>query len=191
MSTDMTTLVAVDNVNQVTASQIVSTRMITLVAGDGVSTVTVPEAVARKSKTINDMLEDIGDGTFDNIPLQNISIAILTKVVEYCTKYKDIPFVTNKTDEEKLADKTAEISEWDKDFCNVDQSVLFELILAANQLDIKPLLDVSCKTIANMIKGKSPEEIRKTFNIKNDFTPEEEEQIRKDNEWCTEVESSK
>jgi len=30
-----------------------------------------------------------------------------------------------------------------------------------------------------MIKGKSPEEIRKTFNIKNDFTPAEEEQVRK------------
>jgi len=30
-----------------------------------------------------------------------------------------------------------------------------------------------------MIKGKSVEEIRKMFNIVNDFTPEEEEQIRK------------
>ena len=28
-----------------------------------------------------------------------------------------------------------------------------------------------------MIKGKSPEEIRKTFNIKNDFTEEEEAQV--------------
>jgi hypothetical protein len=28
--------------------------------------------------------------------------------------------------------------------------------------------------VANMIKGKSPEEIRKLFNIVNDFTPEEE-----------------
>ena len=28
-----------------------------------------------------------------------------------------------------------------------------------------------------MIKGKTPEEIRKTFNIKNDFTPAEEEQV--------------
>jgi S-phase kinase-associated protein 1 len=34
-----------------------------------------------------------------------------------------------------------------------------------------------------MIKGKSPEEIRKTFNITNDFTPEEE-QIRRENEWA-------
>ena len=68
----------------------------------------------------------------------------------------------------------------------VDQGTLFELILAANYLDIKGLLDVTCKTVANMIKGKTPEEIRKTFNIKNDFTPSEEEQVRKENEWCEE-----
>ena len=42
---------------------------------------------------------------------------------------------------------------------------------------IQGLLDVTCKTVANMIKGKTPEEIRKTFNIKNDFTPSEEEQV--------------
>ena len=74
--------------------------------------------------------------------------------------------------------------------------------MAANYLDIKVcfleirltlltsilqgLLDVTCKTVANMIKGKTPEEIRKTFNIKNDFTPSEEEQVRKENEWCEE-----
>ena len=54
----------------------------------------------------------------------------------------------------------------------------FYNIQAANYLDIKGLLDVTCKTVANMIKGKTPEEIRKTFNIKNDFTPAEEEQVR-------------
>lgn len=42
-----------------------------------------------------------------------------------------------------------------------------------------------------MIKGKTPEEIRKLFNIVNDFTPEEEAQIKKENvrwhlqmQWC-------
>jgi len=34
-----------------------------------------------------------------------------------------------------------------------------------------------------MIKGKSPEELRKLFNVENDFTPEEEEAIRKENAW--------
>lgn len=44
--------------------------------------------------------------------------------------------------------------------------------------------DVGCKTVANMIKGKTPEEIRKLFNIVNDFTPEEEAQIKKENVSC-------
>lgn len=35
--------------------------------------------------------------------------------------------------------------------------------------------------------GKTPEEIRRTFNIKNDFTPEEEAQVREENKWCEEL----
>lgn len=41
-----------------------------------------------------------------------------------------------------------------------------------------------------MIKGKTPEEIRKTFNIKNDFTPEEEEEVRRENQWAFEWSAS-
>ena len=49
-------------------------------------------------------------------------------------------------------------------------------------IDICATSDVGCKTVANMIKGKTPEEIRKLFNIVNDFTPEEE--VRLDSEKC-------
>jgi hypothetical protein len=160
---------------------------------------------------------------------------------------------------------------FDAEFVKVDQSTLFDLILAANYLNIKSLLDLTCQTVAGMIKGKTPEvrsdpdwglqgfldhlqilslcclgpqmpaitwmlsvcccskqaftalqsscamqacsrlgcfvrreekavcqllmcsvldmlsplqEIRKTFNIKNDFTPEEEEEVRRENQWA-------
>ena len=41
----------------------------------------------------------------------------------------------------------------------------FVFLQAANYLDIKHLLDVLCAAIAEMIKGKDPEEIRRTFNV--------------------------
>ena len=57
---------------------------------------------------------------------------------------------------------------------------------AANHLNIKNLLDLTCQTVADLIKSKSPCEIRAIFNIKNEFTAEEEEEIRKENPWAFE-----
>jgi len=125
-----------------------------------------------------------GRGEEEVIPLPNVNSAILRKVIQWAKHHKDDAPVTE--DDENKEKRTDDISSWDADFLKVDQGTLFELILAANYLDIKGLLDVTCKTVANMIKGKTPEEIRKTFNIKNDFNPAEEEQVRKENEWCEE-----
>lgn len=149
---------------------------------DPSATVEVSLDVANMSLTIKNMLEDLaGGGVTDvSIPLNNVTSKVLTKVIEYCKHHVENP---TKLDTDKSKE---DISPWDKQFAGVDQATLFELILAANYLDIKPLLDLTCKTVANMIKGKTPEEIRKTFNIKNDFTPEEEEKVRKENEWCEE-----
>jgi len=142
----------------------------------------VQQGVAMMSETIKNMWEDVGGGSSEmTIPLHNVTQETLTKVIEYCTYHSENPTATGG-DEKDLE----EISPWDKEYCQVDQNTLFELILAANYLDIKPLLDLTCKTVANMIKGKTPEEIRQMFNIKNDFTPEEEEKIRRENEWIEE-----
>jgi S-phase kinase-associated protein 1 len=140
--------------------------------------------VAQTSVTIKNMLEDMDTMAPDVIPLPNVTGKILGKVIEYAKYHLEHP--TPVSEEKKEEKRTDDIIPWDQEFCKVDQATLFELILAANYLDIKPLLDLTCKTVANMIKGKTPEEIRKTFNIKNDFTPEEEEQVRKENEWCEE-----
>ena len=74
---------------------------------------------------------------------------------------------------------------WDQTFINqLDQSLLFDLIVASNFLDIRGLLDLTCKAAANLIRGRTVEEIRKKFNIKNDFTPQEEEQLMRENAWA-------
>ncbi|RYP73156.1 hypothetical protein DL771_003792 [Monosporascus sp. 5C6A] len=146
--------------------------------------VEVDKQVAERSILIKHLLEDLGEGSVnETIPVPNVNEAVLRKVIEWCEHHRNDPLQTTDEDSDNRK-KTTDIEEWDQKFMQVDQEMLFEIILASNYLDIKPLLDVGCKTVANMIKGKSPEEIRKTFNITNDFTPEEEEQIRRENEWA-------
>lgn len=149
----------------------------------------VDRSVIRLSTTLNTMFQDLGmdqteagDVLNDPIPLANVNGAILRKVITWCQHHKDDPPISE--DAESKERRTDDIPSWDVEFLKVDQGTLFELILAANYLDVRGLLDVACKTVANMIKGKTPEEIRRTFNIKNDFTAEEEEQIRRENAWC-------
>ena len=72
----------------------------------------------------------------------------------------------------------------------LDRTLLFELIMASNFLYIRSLIDLLCKHAVRMfVSGKTVEEVRKTFNIKNDFTLAEEEQLKLENAWI-EKESS-
>ena len=44
-------------------------------------------------------------------------------------------------------------------------------------------LDVLCQSVANMIMGKSSQQIRELFGIENDWSPEEEEKVREEIKW--------
>merc|ERR1712196_574208 len=136
--------------------------------------------VAIMSETVKSMMgvddEEIVDAPEAAIPLPAVEGEILKLVLKYCNYHYE-----NKETKED------EKNNWDQEFVKVDDDTLFSLILAANYLDIKSLLGLTCKTVADYIKQcKTPQEIRRRFNIKNDFTPEEEEEVRKENAWCEE-----
>eukprot|EP00184_Porphyridium_aerugineum_P008444 CAMPEP_0184691920 /NCGR_PEP_ID=MMETSP0313-20130426/609_1 /TAXON_ID=2792 /ORGANISM="Porphyridium aerugineum, Strain SAG 1380-2" /LENGTH=154 /DNA_ID=CAMNT_0027149699 /DNA_START=295 /DNA_END=759 /DNA_ORIENTATION=+ len=132
----------------------------------------VERGVATISTMVSNLLEDTS--AEDIIPLPNVEAGILAKVIEYC-RYHHMLQANPQTEEE--------VEKWNKDFVRVDKPTLFQLILAANYMDIQSLLDLTCKTVADMIKNKTAQQIRDEFGIPNDFTKEEEEEIRKENAW--------
>ncbi|GAU23872.1 hypothetical protein TSUD_369800 [Trifolium subterraneum] len=155
-----------------------STKKITLKCSDG-ETFVIDEVIALESQTIKHMIEDNCADT--GIPLPVVTGKILAKVIEYCKKH-----VQGASSEEEKPQNDDDLKAWDLDFVKVDQATLFELILAANYLNIKSLLDLTTQAAADMIKDKTPEEVRKIFNIENDFSPEEEAKIREENKWAFE-----
>lgn len=76
--------------------------------------------------------------------------------MDYCEKHKN-----NTPPEIEKPIKSVDMSEnvsdpWDAKYIEIENlEDLFELILAANFLDIKSLLDLSCAKVATMIKGCS------------------------------------
>ena len=158
------------------------TDMVTLQTQDG-EEVQVTVKVASKSVLIKGIIDD--SGIEDPIPLPSIKKPILDKVLEYCT-YIDtegngLPEIPKPLTSGNMSDF---VNEFYANFVNVDQEQLFELILGANFLDIKSLLELSCAKVASLIKGKNLSETRKFFNVENDFSPEEEKKLREELKWA-------
>ena len=151
----------------------------------------VSRDAVKMSGLMKDMLEDQdGDDQQTVIPIPNVNGRTLKYVLEYCEQHHN-----NRAEpiDKPLRGKIEEvISTWDRQFLLTDlikggdekqHELLIDVIMAANFLNIKDLLDLTCASVASMIKGKNPEQIRALFNIENDFTPEEEEKIREENRY--------
>ena len=107
--------------------------------------------------------EEITDRDFDCI---KVSTDVLAKVVEYCTHFQTVEPM-NEISTPLNGETVEEIvkQEWYVNFCKVEREMLFNLVAAANYMDIKPLLDLTCLAVSVSIKGKSVEELRSIFKI--------------------------
>ena len=146
----------------------------------------VPENVARISVTIRTMLDDIDDCV--EVDFSNIRYDIMERVLNYCQYRVNNPLPAEPKKEEWEIDepkKVIEFTDYEKEICYfTDIMDLYQLILAANFLDIKCLLERTCKTVGDGLnKCNSVEEMNEYTHIVNDFTPEERAQNKADHAW--------
>jgi S-phase kinase-associated protein 1 len=130
--------------------------------------------VAKLSKLVETTIDD-NNNEDQEIPLHTIKTNVLAKVIEYCEHYKNVEVMNPIQTPFKSEILSELVQGWYADFVAVDQTLLFDLVTASNFLDIKPLLDLACLGVSIYIKGKSPEDIRKIFNISNEFQGHEDD----------------
>ncbi|KAG8390595.1 hypothetical protein BUALT_Bualt01G0099900 [Buddleja alternifolia] len=148
-------------------------QILTLMSSDG-KEFKITESAAVFSETIKNMIED--DCASSAIPLPVVDGVTLAKVADYLKKKSELgskPEADRKKFEEEFV-----VAE--------DMRGLFELISAANYLNIKDLIKSVAEQIADRMKNKSVKWVRKTFALENDFTPEEEQAIRDEYPWAWE-----
>ncbi len=145
-------------------------KVITLTSSDA-QKITIDQKSAERSGLLKGLMQDYQEDS--DVPLPDVRGDVLKKVVEYLIHYqsaepKELP---KPLPSANLLDVT---DEWDISFLgSVDLDTTFDIINAANYMDIKSLLDLSCAKIASLMKGKTAEEIRTMFNIECDLTEEE------------------
>ncbi|XVF22431.1 hypothetical protein REPUB_Repub12eG0171600 [Reevesia pubescens] len=132
----------------------------------------VDEAIAMEFGTVKTFFDENPDASEEPIPLPNVSSKCLSSIIEYCKSH----LAFRGEEEAKRYDEELVKGQ--------DNESLKEMILAANYLNIKDLLDMLNQAVADRIKNKSVEYVRRFFGIENDYTAEEEAAVRAQNEWA-------
>jgi hypothetical protein len=146
----------------------------------------VPKKIAKHSKLMNDMIVDDDPNEESEIPLPNVTPSVLKKVVEFLEMIdKDpVPIITKPIQtnvlEQIVGGKYATYME-------VSAEEMLQLISASGYLDIEPLKELATCKMACLVKDRDLEEVKKTFGITKDLSPEEEQAVRYANPWIFEL----
>jgi len=136
----------------------------------------VQKKAALQSNLVRTALEDDKDAK--EVALVHIAAPIVEKCIVYMQYHVDVP--PRKIESPLKSSNMKElVDRFDAKFVDdIDLDTLMKLLLAANYMDIKSLLELICAKVASMMKGKTAPQIRKAFNIREEFTPEEYEEIK-------------
>mmetsp|Transcript_30518 Transcript_30518/g.34688 ORF Transcript_30518/g.34688 Transcript_30518/m.34688 type:complete len:181 (+) Transcript_30518:160-702(+) len=156
---------------------------VTLVSKEG-EKIEVSSKITAMSGLIKNIIED--QDSKEDIVFDAISTVTLNRIVNYCQHHE---FINPEPLKKPLPSNKLEdfLGDWDREFLEaLKEEELTDLINAANFLDVKALIDICCARVAAMFKGKSIDELRAEYNIEEEFTPEVEEQLKKEYPWALE-----
>jgi S-phase kinase-associated protein 1 len=118
---------------------------------------------------IDEMFDEDEDMEDKKVPLPNVSSEVLKKVIQFGEHYQEEQMTPIQTPL-KSSNIDDLVQKWYAEFVDLPQKQLFELVAAANYLNIKPLLDLTVLAVSILIKGKSAAELREIFNVTSDGT---------------------
>ncbi|EGT55111.1 hypothetical protein CAEBREN_07947 [Caenorhabditis brenneri] len=150
-----------------------------LLSNNNPEPIQISQAALRQSKTWSTMVKRWGPHDPDTtVPIQvDTDFETLQRIVKWCEHHKN----DEEPTEEELNATAIHLPDWDEENLSMDPSELYTLILAVTPLEIERLLMYACKMVANLAKGKTPDEMAIIFGIEKDPETEEEMMRKKQN----------
>jgi len=103
------------------------------------------------------------DSSASDLPMPGVRGDILAKVVDYLTYHKGVEPSAPEKPLRSIVMKDVCKDPWDAEFIDKiaeQKQQLYDLILAANYMDIKSLLHLGCAKVASLIKGQPLEKVK-------------------------------
>jgi len=129
--------------------------------GDKHKAITIPKKNAFISVLVKTSIEN--DETATEVPLPGVEGQILQLVANYMNHHKGVePSIIEKPLRSKVMKDVCK-DNWDAEYIDRigdNRQQLYDLILAANYMDIKSLLHLGCAKVASLIKGQPLEKIK-------------------------------
>jgi S-phase kinase-associated protein 1 len=140
----------------------------------------IPKDDILMSKTFSNLLDDIDDDELI-LPIKNykkISVEAIFQYIKHLRGQGDT--FLSQTIEYYSQQPKDEILPIEDEFKIESMELMQEMLDIADFLDIPIILESLCKRCGILIKGKEPEEIRRIFDIKDDFSAEEKAEIQRE-----------
>ncbi|OMJ84331.1 hypothetical protein SteCoe_14555 [Stentor coeruleus] len=140
------------------------------------------------SGLVHNVLEDYHENEDISVPF--VTTVNLERILEFANHHN---FIVPQPPKRPVASPNFRDSipdPWDAEFVGrFNEEQLIEIILAANYLDMKCLMDICLVKIACTFKDKDIEAVRKEYGIIEEFTPEIEEKLKTDYPWALEADA--